>query len=160
MSYTLEISRRDISRNAEECPWKDEEGHNVEGTGPECEPACLSLDGDVRELRDHGTHTAEFGRDVDTYDWDEYDGDPVAWAAHYLSKNHPEISDAGMVGETADKREWMWGTDEHPYEDKETETTVYVTGDFTDRERAEVFKLAAMPYDRMMAALRERGKSA
>ncbi|MBD3004569.1 hypothetical protein [Streptomyces sp. 5-10] len=157
MPYMLKISRRDITGYREECPFKDEEGHNANGTGPDCVPDCLWMDGDVRELHDYGTHVAEFGENVDAYDWEEYEGDAVAWAAHYLSKNHPDVTTSGTVGETASEREWLSGNTPDPYEEKEEETHVYVLGDFTDRERAEVFKLAAMPYDRMVKALRERG---
>lgn len=164
MAYALEISQRVITPYAEECAYKNEEGHNAEGTGPECESDCRWLDGDTREIEDRGTSTVE----MDDYDAEEH-GSPVAWAAHYLSKHHPEITEAnGGMTETFDAKwrdhvpesAWLYGTHEtdayNP--EPETETTVRLTGDWDTNQRSKVFALAVLPYDRMLRELRERSE--
>lgn len=164
MAYVLKISQRVITPYREECCFKDEEGHNAEGTGPECVSECRWMDGDTRVIRDHGTSEVE----MDDYDLEEY-GSPVAWAAHYLSKHHPEITEGyGGLSETFDARwrdhvpesAWLSGEFETDAYDPEprTETTVYLTGEFDTSQRSKVFALAVLPYDRMMAELRERGE--
>lgn len=164
MVYILEISQRDITPYAQECPYKGKEGHNAEGTGPDCTSDCRWLEGDVRELRSPEMFTAE----MDDDDREVY-GSPVAWAAHYLSAHHPEIteSSAGMT-ETFDAQwrshvpahAWLSGeyeTDAYNPESR-TETTVRLTGEFDTCQRSKVFALAVLPYDRMMTELRERNE--
>lgn len=147
MAYVLEISRRDISRNAEECAYRNEDGHNAAGTGPGCDAHCTDLEGNVRGLRDYGTDVIE----MDGGDREEYGG-PVAWAAHYLSKHHPDVT-YGPSGDQVAEREWLSGTSPDPYKDEETETTVYMKGEFTDAQRGQIAKLAALDYSRMMSTL-------
>ncbi|MCP9209549.1 hypothetical protein [Streptomyces cucumeris] len=163
MAYVLEIRQRVISGYAKECRFADEDGHTTDGTGPECNGECRWLDGGVREIEDRGT--SEIAMDDD--DLEEH-GSPVAWAAWYLTKNHPEIteSSAGMT-ETFDAQwrnhvpdhAWLSGSSEEPYNSEiETETTVRVTGEFDTNQRSKVFALAVLPYDRMTRELRERNE--
>lgn len=166
MTYVLEISRQKFSSESEECRYKSEEGHNADGTGPECTGDCTSLEGGERLLKDYGTHRVE-GTDAGIAIWDVYGDDPAAWAADYLSKHHPEITtaSAGMT-ETFDAR-WREHVPDHATLTGEitdphnpnvyTVTTVRVVGDFDTRQRSKVFALAVLPYEQMMARLREQG---
>jgi hypothetical protein len=162
VAYILEISQRVISGYREECCFKDEEGHNAEGTGPECSGECRWMDGDVREISNKGTSTYE----MDEYEAEEY-GSPVAWAAHYLSKHHPEITEAsaGMT-ETFDAK-WrshvpenaeLYGEcDDNPFDpEPRRETRVRLTGEFDTYQRSKVFALALLDYHSMVKELRER----
>lgn len=163
MAYILEISQRDITPYAAECAFKNEDGHNAEGTGPECTGDCRWMDGDTRLLRDSSTSEIE----MDAYDLEEY-GSPVTWAAHYLAKHHPEITEGhGGLPETFDEKwrdhvpesAWLSGEYESNAYDPEplTETTVYLRGEFDTNQRSKVFALAVLPYDQMLTELRERG---
>jgi len=114
MGYAVEISRRDVSGNAED------------GT---------PLDGDVREIRDYGTETEVY----DTDDAEDY-GSPVGWAVAVVGKTnaiHPSID---PVGSALSERAWLSGTYVHPYLDQREEISVYLTGDWTPAQRAEVFR--------------------
>jgi hypothetical protein len=162
-SYTLEITQRTISPYTEECRFGNEEGHNPEGTGPDCTGDCRWMEGDVRVIKESETFTAE----MDDDDAEEYGG-PVAWAAHYLSRHHPEISNASSESGSsfADKWQsempshaWLFGESEDVYNPEiKEETTVQLTGDFTPSQRAKVFALAVVDYQRMTQELRERGE--
>lgn len=128
MAYVIEVNKRDVSQYAEECPFRDEADH-------ECDDQCRYLDGDVREIRDHGRSEYEY----DTDDAEEH-GAPVRWATEYLGGHHfpalykPQIHD-GKVSE----HEWLSAHDPDPYKDEETEYSIYLRGDWTPEERAQVF---------------------
>lgn len=139
MTYTIEVSKRDLSTDAEECLWKNEEDHNAEGTGPACDGQCKSLDGDTREIRDHGTSTYE----IDDDELKEH-GSPVEWAVWYLSgHNFPSLTAPQMKDGKAMEREWLSGSEDDPYKDEFTEYHVYLTGDWTESERGAVFSRAS-----------------
>jgi hypothetical protein len=135
MAYIIEVSKRDLSSNAEECLFKNEEGHNAEGTGEDCTGECKSLDGDTREIRDYGTE----GYEYDDSDAEDH-GSPVEWAVSYLGgKDFPGLNAPQITDGTATEREWLNGSEEHPYWDQFTEYHIYLTGDWTDVERGTVF---------------------
>lgn len=153
MAYIIEISRRELSLYAED--------HRCsEGDRDCCDGSCRYPEGDAREIWDHGTSVTE----MDSDDWEEH-GDPVTWAAWYLSEHHPEITEsfAGMT-ETFDSQwrssvpehAWLSGTSDDPYKDQVTETTVWLKGEFDTYQRSKVFALVVLPYERMLAELRER----
>jgi hypothetical protein len=132
-AYTLEITRRVVSTEAEECAYAGEDDH-------ECTGDCLSLDGDVRELETPSTE--EITADAD--DIEAHDGDPVAWAADYIrSKTDVTEPSASPIGDTVREHEWLSGTYTDPYDGaKETLTMVRLTGDWTEEQRAQVFTAA------------------
>ena len=133
MTYAIKVSKRDLSMYAEECVWKDEEGHNADGIGPACDAHCKSLDGDTRLIRDYGTSTYEY----DDGDAEEY-GSPVEWAATWLEgKDFPSLYKNG-TGPARD-HDWLSGSEDDPYKDEFTEYSIYLTGDWTDIERGVVF---------------------
>jgi len=134
MAYKIEVSKRDLSMHAEECAWKNEDGHNAEGTGEACDEMCKTLDGDTREIRDYGTSTYEFD------DGEEY-GSPVEWAAAYLGGyNFPALSAPQLTNGQASESDWLSGSEDDPYKDEFTEYHIYLTGDWTDTERGTVFE--------------------
>jgi hypothetical protein len=163
MGYTLEITRRQISPYAEECRYKSEEGHSADGSGSDCTGDCRWMEGDVRLLTDFGAFIAE----MDDDDAEEYGG-PVAWAAYYLSLHHPEIAHASIEGSGSfdvkwqgqvRECEWLMGESKDVFNPEIVdETTVRLTGDFTPSQRAKVFALAVVDYQRMTQELRERGE--
>jgi hypothetical protein len=93
-----------------------------------------SLESDRRVLRDHhempDTYDPEFGGE----------GGPVTWAVDVLSKTdayEPSICPVPAgIGPSA----WLSGTYESPFGDYVQETTARLTGDWTDAERADVFR--------------------
>jgi hypothetical protein len=129
VAYVIEVNKRDVSRYAEECEFKNDDDH-------ECDDQCRYLDGDVREIRDYGK--AEYEYDPDDA---ELYGTPVQWASEYLgghnfpALNKPQIHD-GKVSE----HEWLSASDPHPYQEHETEYSIYLRGDWTPEERAQVFE--------------------
>lgn len=127
MAYVIEVNKRDVSPYAEECPYAGEDGH-------ECDGQCRWLDGDLREIQDHGT--TEYAYDED--DAEEH-GTPVQWAIAFLSGHRfpaLEPSTTGPVGEHA----WLSGHEEHSHKEQRTEYSVYLRGGWTLQERAAVFE--------------------
>lgn len=142
MAYVIEVAKRDMSDRSEECGWKNEEGHNTEGTGPDCDEMCMSLDGNPREVRDYGTHTHEY----DAADHAEDHGSPVGWAVALLGNmlpvaaTFPDLHAPQQTDGRVSVRDWLHGTEDDPYRDQYTEYTVYLTGDWSDEERGHVFR--------------------
>ncbi|PPS89591.1 hypothetical protein [Streptomyces sp. MH60] len=132
-TYTIEVTTRVVSTEAEECAYAAEDDHDCTGD-------CLSLDGDVRELEEPSTE--EIAADAD--DLEAHDGDPVAWAADYIrSKTDATEVSSSPIGDTAREHEWLSGTYTDPHNNaKETHTTVRLTGDWTEEQRARVFTAA------------------
>lgn len=101
MSYEIEIYRRTIDPYSEEGEW---------------------MEGDSREVRDHGT-------DTEAYE-PEFDGpEPLPW---YSVRRY--------LGAAERERAWLGGTYEDPYGRWTEETSVHLTGDWTPAERAEIFR--------------------
>lgn len=141
MAYIIEVNKRDLSRDAEECFWKNEEGHNAQGTGPECTGDCMSLEGDVREIRDRRPSADQYDAD-----YAEEHGSPVEWAIAYLNNYYPTssfpdlyVGDYSRGGRRAES-EWLSGNETHPYRNEETEYTIYLRGDWSEEQRWEVFE--------------------
>jgi hypothetical protein len=113
MTYQIDWTKQDVSYCAEDGTY---------------------LEGDRRVLRDH--HEMP-----DTYDPESGgEGGPVAWAVDVLSKTdacQPSIYPVPAgIGPSA----WLSGTYEHPHGDYVQETTARLTGDWTDAQRADVFR--------------------
>ena len=114
MPYVIEISRQDIDPYTESGEW---------------------MDGDRRVLQDYPTET-------ETYDADEAEfyGTPEEWAAERISRTDAYEPSSSPVGTELPAHAWLSGSYEDPYTTKITETSVRLTGDWTDRERAEIFR--------------------
>lgn len=140
MPYVIEVNRRDMSDYLEHCAWKDEEGHNAEGTGPDCDEMCKSTDGDPREIKEHGTKEHEYDEDAA----EEY-GSPYNWACFLLSGHHfPDLHNGGTAnGGKRPERDWLSGNEGHAYRDEYTEWSVYLRGDWTEEERFRIFEEVA-----------------
>jgi|SRR5690606_6345819 len=129
MNYTIEVYKRDVSQYAEECEYKNEADH-------ECDGQCRHLDGDVREIRSHGTGEYAYdGDDAELY------GTPVQWATEYLGgHNFPALYRSSSIQDgKAAEGDWLTGHESHPHEEYETEYSIYLRGDWTPEERAQVF---------------------
>ena len=129
MAHIIEVNKRDVSQYAETCGFKDEPDH-------ECDEQCRYMDGDVREIRDHGQ--SDYAYDSD--DAEEH-GTPVAWAISYLGgQNFPDLHNGSSCHDgKRGEREWLSANDPHPYEEHETEWSVYLRGDWTEEERFQIF---------------------
>jgi hypothetical protein len=136
--YTIEISRRVVSYRAEECRFKDEEGHNSRGSGAACTGECTWLDGDSRDLETSTTETVTPNMgDVQLF------GSAVGWATDYIWRKTDASEPSGSpIGETLPEHSWLSGTFQDPFEgdSRVTETTVRLTGDWTPEQRAAVFR--------------------
>lgn len=131
-TYTIEVTTRVVSGEAESCRYEGEDDPDHECTGD-----CTSLEGDVRELE--APHTQEITADAD--DLEAFEGDPVAWAVDYIRTKTDAVEPSGTLGDTAREHEWLSGSYTDPYDNSRvTETTVRLTGDWTGQERARVFK--------------------
>lgn len=147
MAYAIEVHKRDMSDSLEECAWKDKEGHNPEGTGPDCDEMCKSTDGDPREIGDWSTESHEYEPDDHAEDY----GSPVEWAVSLLGNripvaaSFPDLYKSGSAHNgRRPERDWLSGNDKHPYEDKYTEYSVYLRGDWTKEDRYQVFEKAGI----------------
>lgn len=128
MAYVIEVNKRDVSQYAEECPFAEQDDH-------ECDGQCRSLDGDVRVIHDYGQSDYEY----DDSDAEDH-GSPVQWAIDYLGgRDFPDLNKPQIRDGKADESEWLSASDPHPYKDEETEYSIYLRGDWTPEERAQVF---------------------
>lgn len=106
------------------------------------------MDGDHKELS-HDMQTIV----MDDDDHEMFDDLPiaahVAWATYVIDTTtdaiHPSSS---PIGDSAREHEWLSGSYEDPYQgdSKVTETSVRLTGDWTDHDRALVFKAITGKY--------------
>lgn len=132
-TYTIEVTTRVVTGEAESCRYEGENDPEHECTGE-----CTSLDGDVRELE--APRIEEITADAD--DLEAFEGDPVAWAVDHI-RTHTDATEpsSSPIGDTAREREWLSGTRADVYDNsRETQTTVRLTGDWTEQQRAQVFK--------------------
>lgn len=131
VAYTIEETKAVVSYRAEECEITDEDH--------ECTGDCTWLDGDKRELESPSTSEIE----PDAYDLEEYDNSPVAWAVEYIWRKTDAVTPSvDPIGATVGAHCWISGSYNHPYlnDSHVTETSVRLTGDWTDEERAQVFR--------------------
>jgi hypothetical protein len=126
MSYDIEIRRQDVR--------------------------CTE-NGDCEELRDQGTDTETYEREYDGpealpwYSVARYLGAArreraarVAWAVERIGRTDAYEPSCEPVPAELNEHEWLAGTYQHPYRDQTQETSVYLTGDWTPAERADVFR--------------------
>ncbi|MFD5701321.1 hypothetical protein [Streptomyces lasiicapitis] len=121
MSYTIEITRAVVS-------YRTPVGAN----------GGQWLDGEFRTLQPEFT-TRE------TYDEDDaelWEGDVIAWAVDTVDRTGAIEPSAYPIGDTVPAHGWLSGRYEDPYEgdNKVTETSVRLTGDWSPQQRAEVFR--------------------
>lgn len=114
MAFTVEISRRTVTYYDGHGEW---------------------MDGESTELADHGTSVEAY----DEYDAEEY-GSPVAWAIDRLRRTDACEPSVSPIPDTLPAHAWLSGTYDEPYTSDVQETTARVTGDFTDAQRAEIFR--------------------
>ena len=112
MAYTIEINRRSVSY------------HNDEG---------LWLEGDTRLITD-------YGQDVRTYEPAYDDVSPIAWAVEVISNTDAREPSIDPIPELVHAGAWLSGSYQLPASTEIEETTVRVTGEFTDWGRAEIFR--------------------
>jgi hypothetical protein len=93
------------------------------------------LDGDREML-------AEYGTDVCTYDADDAEcfGSPIAWAFDRIERTDARQPSTSPVPKEVPEHAWLTGTYNHPYGSEIEETTIRLTGDWSDRDRAIVFR--------------------
>jgi hypothetical protein len=124
--YKLQIMRREY----------DTDDYHDGDRGP-----CL------RERDESDTYDAELAEgewdDKGTDNQDEWVWVPETHTAWAIRKLRPMASfepSAYPVQTTAGAHEWLTANDHDPYTSHEDEITVYLTGDWTDTERAEVYR--------------------
>lgn len=93
------------------------------------------LDGDTRTINVSTPTPYVF----DEYDAEEH-GTPVNWAVHILRKEGMNESSAYPVDDAIGPHAWLSETYQDPYTDELQETSARLTGEWTDMERAEVFR--------------------
>jgi hypothetical protein len=139
MAYTIKVRKANVAYRLDECRWKgtehDDEDH-------QCESECTWMDGDRREIG----FGSEGEYEPDAYDLEEY-GSPVEWAVRTIRKDYPDVVNAPqMLNGTAQENQWIDGSYEDPYKGDldVTETSIWLVGDWTETERAEVFRRATL----------------
>lgn len=134
MPYIIAVTKCVVSYRAEKCAFEDEEDH-------ECESDCTWLGGDSRELETPNTCEVT----PDEYDLEWHDGSVIAWAVDYC-RNNEYVTEASFapIGDAAPEHAWLSATSEDPYQgdSRVTETSVYLKGDWTEQQRAEIFRKA------------------
>lgn len=119
-TYVLRIQKIDVSYRDEDGEW---------------------MDGDYRELHDHGS--VEIA--PDRYDLSDYSLEEgrqkriIAWAVDYL-RTKTDVTEAPGGLYSVASHEWLSGSYEDPYTNKVTETSVWLIGAWTPWERAKVFR--------------------
>lgn len=130
--FVIEVTRVVVSYRIEgECPEAGEEDH-------ECTGDCTWLEGDSRELEAPSTEEVT----VDADDLEAFEGDAVAWAVDYVRTRTDAVeASSGPIGDTVPANAWLSGSYQDPYQgdSRVTETSVRLTGDWTEEERARVF---------------------
>ncbi|UIX34315.1 hypothetical protein [Streptomyces sp. GQFP] len=78
----------------------------------------------------------------DEYDAEWWEGDVVAWAVDKIDQTGATETSAYPVGDFAPEPAWLSGRREDPYEgdNKVTETSVRLTGDWSPQQRTDVFR--------------------
>jgi hypothetical protein len=106
------------------------------------------LDGDRIELASHTTIMTMDDDDAFLYEFDEHPAH-IMWAVDSIDTTtdavHPSSS---PIGDQVPAHAWLSGSYTDPYvgDAKITETSVRLTGDWTDEERAIVFKAITGKY--------------
>lgn len=113
MTYDIEVHARWVSYHSESGQW---------------------LDGDSRLIRELPNETHTFDPD-DTVD-------AVTWASQYLRASESWEPSVWPVPSTVGEHTWLSACYEDPHTDEHLESTAYLTGDWTDEQRAEVFRRA------------------
>lgn len=121
MAYSVEITKRVVSYYSEEGCGEDD-----------CDQSeCRWLEGDFRLISDEGTEVEDFPCCDDPYDT------PFYWAINLLEvEGLTEPSSYPIQGAA---HEWLSGSFTDPYTGHVAETTARLTGDWTERQRADVF---------------------
>ncbi|QNP74991.1 hypothetical protein IAG44_39975 [Streptomyces roseirectus] len=126
MEFTIEITRHVVG-------YRTPEGFTREGRpcGGEW------LDGDFRTIEPPSTTHAVY----DEYDAEWWDGDVAAWAVDTINPTGATQPSLCSVGDAVPERAWLSGRYDDPYEgdNRVTEMTVRLTGDWSPQQRADVF---------------------
>ncbi|MGJ5894419.1 hypothetical protein DF268_11720 [Streptomyces sp. V2] len=126
MAYTIEITRHVVSYRTPQTVTTDGEPCGGEW-----------LDGDFREIERPSISRVEY----DEFHAQTWDDDVIAWAADTISPTGATEPSFAPVGTDAPEHAWLSGRYDDPYEgdSRVTETTVRLTGDWSPRQRADVF---------------------
>lgn len=116
MSYDVEITKHVGCGYSEEGEW---------------------LNGDFRTIEEPVIEVESFDPADDPYDT------PYLWAVHLIESTDVTEASAYPIGLTAAPHVWLTGYYTDPYTGHCTETTVRLTGDWTDKQRADVFHAVA-----------------
>ncbi|MEU6351117.1 hypothetical protein ABZ896_17555 [Streptomyces sp. NPDC047072] len=127
MSYTIEITRHVVS-------YRTRAG--VTPTGGRYGGEWM--DGDFRTIEPPFTTCESY----DEYDAEWWEGDLISWAVDRIDPTGVTEPSASPIGNSASDYAWFSGRYEDPYEGdgRVTETSVRLTGDWSPRQRAEVFR--------------------
>lgn len=112
MSYDVEINKRTVT-------YRDDRGRWLEGNSV--------------ELSSEPTEVESFDPMDDPWDT------PHLWAVHLISTTDVNEASSWPIGGVVSEWEWLSGSYTDPYTGNETETTVRLTGDWDEYQRAAVF---------------------
>lgn len=132
--YAIEITTRVVSyRTAEPCSYASDPDHT-------CESDCSWMDGDSRELESPytATHTP------DKWDFEWNGGSVFDWALSVIRETSVTECSGRPIGKELSDHVWLSGSYDDPYQgdNRVTETSVYLTGDWTPQERSQIFRAA------------------
>lgn len=113
MTYNIEISRRIVTYRDDSGEW---------------------MDGSSVELSSEPTSVEFFDPTEDFW------ATPHTWAVDVIGRTDATEPSSYPIGSTAGLHEWLSGTYTDPYTGHETETTVRLTGDWEEWQRADVFR--------------------
>lgn len=93
------------------------------------------LDGDYREIEPVDSTQVEY----DLNEWQL----PVEWAVDEIGDTDASEASTSPIPDAVPEHNWLYGSYTNPYTGDVLETTVRLTGDWTEEERAEVFRAFA-----------------
>jgi hypothetical protein len=95
------------------------------------------MDGDSRTIEQPSTSCDSYDR----YDAEWWEGDVIAWAVDLIDRQGVTESSLYPIGDAVPVHAWLSGVSYDPYEgdNKVTEMSVRLTGDWSEQQRAQVF---------------------
>lgn len=127
MAYSVVITTHVVSYYAESAADTD---CNCEEPGSE----CFWLNGGSREITPAETEVEDFPCCDDPWDT------PHGWAVQLIRGTDVTEASSYPLGDAVAAHGYLFGQYTDPYTGNVTETTVRLTGEWTDEERADVFR--------------------
>ncbi|GAA1895100.1 hypothetical protein [Streptantibioticus ferralitis] len=129
MAFTIEITRHVVSYRTPE-----------RVTPPGGRYGGEWMDGDSRTIERPRTERVVY--DADDADW--WDGNVIAWAVEQIGKTDVTEASQDLIPDAVGEHTWLSGSYADPYrsDQRVTETSVYLRGEWTGEQRAEVFRRA------------------